>query len=153
MESSTEHKKRPVSASKVWMILAGLLLAWYAWNPVKIRKFDSAQIFCLLTMALLMIRSLLIIIEEILKENVAKKTVAAEPERLICEEQMPGKAINTKNRMEKCIKLLIYSFACILYLIYCCKANQAAVTSSIKSSLVGAAVLAASSIVSEMIFG
>lgn len=128
MESSTD-KKTPVSASGVWTILAGLLLVWHSWNPVKAGKFDSAQIFCLLTMALLMIRSLLIIIED----NV----------------QMPGRVKNT----EKCIKLIIYTFACILYLWYCCKANQAVVTSSINSALVGAAFLAASSIASEALLG
>lgn len=152
MKSGTEYKRRTVSVSKVWTVLAGLLLAWYAWNPVKTGKFDSAQIFCLLTMALMMIRYLLIIIEDIRKEHVEKKEGTADPEHPICKVQMPYRSQNTKKRMERCIKLLIYTFACILYLAYCCKANQAAVTSSINSALVGSAFLAASSIVSEVIF-
>lgn len=143
MEKQIEYKQdnnpNPIEkVIRIWELAAALLLAVYAWNPIKRFGFDTAQCFCLLAMLAAVVKYLLIIIVSVcLGRN---------------GQSMSESSGNTADlRNAAVIKVIVYTFVCIFYLIYCICEKQAIVQNSIYHALAGALLFAAAAIASEHI--
>lgn len=143
MEKKIEYKQENSSdpiekVIRFWELAAALLLAVCAWCPIRRFGFDTAQCFCLLAMLVAVVQYLLIIIGSVCQSR--NRQAAAESCRNIAE-----------FRMQTVIKVIVYTFACIFYLIYCICEKQAIVQNSIYHALAGALLFAGAAISSEYI--
>lgn len=134
MEKQIDYKQdnNPSPIEKViriWEIAAALLLAVYAWNPIRRFGFDTAQCFCLLAMLAAVVKYLLIIIGSVRLNRIG---------------QGVSKSSGNTAAIRKAavIKVLVYTFACIFYLAYCICEKKAPVQNSIYHALAGALLFA-----------
>lgn len=143
MEKQIEYKhdNNPNPIEKVirfWELAAALLLAVCAWCPIRRFGFDTAQCFCLLAMLAAVVQYLLIIIRAVCQSRNGQSV-----------SEFSGNTADL--RKAAVIKVIVYTFTCIFYLIYCICEKQAIVQNSIYHALAGALLFAGAAISSEYI--
>lgn len=127
-DSSASTQKECYKGFNIWLWFAVLILGAYTLNPEKFQGLDTAQVFCILVMGMIVILHIFVVFTG---------SVYWLPGISFEEADLAG----LKNcRIYGMWNLLVYIIALIVYLIYCQQASKAVVSSSIHNAIAGAAI-------------
>ena len=130
-DTSLSKQEESCKGFHIWLWFTVLILGAYALNPEKIPGLDTAQVFCILVMGMIVILHIFVVFTG---------SVYWLPGISFEEASLAG----VKNcRIYGVWNLLIYTIALIAYLLYCQQASKAVVSSSIYNAIAGAVIFCA----------